>query len=204
VSSDGLAAAEYLFGLNNRPQTSIDISQFDFGLLRPTSPASWRVMVTAAMYNAAGQVRSVPTLQSDSLQSYLTGLLPGQALALQVLVDPVTPALELVASATFTDSTLHDNVFSSYPVAVPADRYNAGWVKMYAGQGIVAQEDILPAPEVLSKAAGTGGGAIVQQPEEITFVANVFAGHQALWVDGFTVGTGGTLTVAGRIVVFSV
>lgn len=204
ISSDGLAAAEYLFGLNNRPQTSIDISQFDYGLLRPTLPASWRVMVTTAMYNAAGQIRSVPTLQSDSLQSYATGLLPGEARALQVLVDPVTPALELTVSDVFANSSLHDNVFSHYPVAVPADRYHAGWVKVYAGQGVIAQEDILPAPEVLSKAAGTGGGALVQQPETITFVANVFAGHQALWVDGFTVGTGGSLTIAGRVIVFSV
>lgn len=202
IDLDGIAAAEYLFGLNNRPQTSVDVSQFDYGLLRPVQPAAWRVMVTAAQYNVSGTIYNVPTLQTDSLISYATGLLPGQARAVQVLVDPATPALELVASDIFTNSTLHDYVFANYPNTVGADRFNAGWVKVYAGQGVIMLDDLLPAPELLSKAAGIGGG-IVQQPEVLTFSATILADHQALWVDGFTIGTGGSLTVNGRAIVLA-
>lgn len=204
IDLDGIAAAEYLFGLNNRPQSSVDISQLDYGLLRPTTPASWRVMVTAAKYTVGGAIYSVPTLQTDNLQAYINNLLPGQARAVQVLVDAQTPALEVVVSDVFANSTIHDNVFINYPNVVGSNRYSAGWVKVYAGQTAITLDDLLPAPEILSKAAGVGGGNIAQQPEVIAFPGTVFANHQALWVDGFTVGTGGTLTVAGRIVVFSV
>lgn len=203
IDLDGVAAAEYLWGLNNRPQSSVDISQFDYGLLRPTQPTSWRVMVTAARYNVGGAIYNVPTLQSGSLATYINNLQPGQARAIQVLIDPQTAALEVSVSDIFANSTVHDSVFTNYPNVVSGERYNAGWVKVYAGQSSIVLDDLLPAPEILSKAAGVGGGAVAQQSEVITFPATIFANHQALWVDGFTIGTGGTLTVLGRAIILA-
>jgi hypothetical protein len=63
----GVLATEYLYGLRERSQNSTDISEFDFGLLRPTAPPSMRVLVTGARYTIGNAVYDVGTLSSVDL-----------------------------------------------------------------------------------------------------------------------------------------
>ncbi len=155
---DGVAAEEYLFGV---PPTAPVVSRpenFDYGLLRPTDPPSMRVQISGATYNLGGTLYDVQTVISDDLTAYLSSLSAGQAVAVQVTLDPTISALIVTAGSAFTDERDRDTgqhnhaaLFENYPDTVPFDEFNKGWVVLYQGMQTVQAQDIYARAELYSK-----------------------------------------------------
>ncbi len=161
---DGLSpveAAQYLYGLKNHPQRSVDISQLDYGLLRPTTPISPKVLMSPFRPALDGTVYDVPALASiDLVAAYEGALSIGQAKAIKVEVSPTSPALYYTAGDAFTDTT-HKLAFADYyPKTVTTGRYLLGWIKIYEGMTVITVNDIYPAQEIYSKATVSGYAAL--------------------------------------------
>lgn len=163
VDQDGIAAAEYLDDSPDLAVRGIDISEIDYGLVRPTNPPSMRVLITEALYNPDGSVYYAGTKQSDNLTQYRSGLAAGKARAVQILLDPVTGALSYNASNPFTDNrdsetglSDHRALFAFYPNTVPSALFNIGWVKVYYNMTAVQMTDILPGGEWFTKTGSAG------------------------------------------------
>ncbi|MGB1284951.1 MAG: hypothetical protein ACPG7F_00340 [Aggregatilineales bacterium] len=168
---EGLApreAAEYFYKVNIRPQRSVDISQFSYGLLRPTDSPGLKCLLDEAVYvYGATAYRIAPTLTPD--YGALIPATAGKAVAVLTEIDPVTQTFTLTAGAEFDydaekDAPKHREAFASYPVTVNVERFLCGWVRLYNGQGAVIQRDIYQAQELISKASATqlgGSGAPV-------------------------------------------
>lgn len=173
---DDTRAAEFFYGLKERLQRSVDLSQMDTGLIRPTQPATARVLVTAYRCVLNDTAYSVPTLQSpDLIAAYEPGLSAGQAKAIMIESDPATATLYLTASAAFNDTT-HELAFAAnYPVTVAAGRFLHGWVKIYEGMEIITIPDIFAGQEFYGKGGSTtsdfvyyGNAPIYWQGKRIT------------------------------------
>ncbi len=153
VDLNGLEAVEFLLGLKKRPQRSVDISQVDLALIRPTAPASMRIVVSGFPCVVSNVAYLVPTLESDELTTYRPSFV-GKAKAVMVEVDPLTNTLVLTPGAEFTNTT-HAQAFASYPQQVSQGRILAGWVKVYEGMDHIVIADILHAQELLNKGGGS-------------------------------------------------
>ncbi len=155
---DGLAgvqAAEYLYGLKDRLQRSVDVSQIDMGLTRPTSPPSSKVIVTQFPCVLNNVAYFVPALLSSDLIAAYAPVTAGQAVAVKIEVDPATETLHYEAGAAFTNMT-HKQAFNTYyPKDIDPARLLSGWVKIYSGMTIIQIEDILHAQSLI-----TGGGGV--------------------------------------------
>lgn len=163
ADTDGLDAAQYLDGVPEMALRSVDISELDYGLLRPTNPTTMVVLVTEALYTIGGALYAPPTLQSPDLSSYTSGLTVGAARALQILIDPAAATLAVVASAPFPDNrdaltgiSDHAALFAFYPKTTSSSLFNAGWVKVYANMRAIELADIWVRPELLAKSGGAG------------------------------------------------
>lgn len=160
IGLGGEMANEYLYGLRDRTQRSIDISQFDAGLIRPTAPPTGRVLVTTFPAVVNGTAYRVPTLQSsDLIATYEPGLSDGQAKAILIECDAATNTLYYTASSAFTNAT-HDAAFTAnYPKTITDNRFLVGWVKIHEGMTSIQIADILHGQEVFGK----GGGVTLTQ-----------------------------------------
>lgn len=157
----GLAAVEYLYGLKNHPQRSIDVSQLDYGLIRPTAPPSGRVVISPFRPTLDGLAYDVPGLQSSNLIDAYEGILnAGQARAVKIEINPATRAISYEAGSAFTDTT-HALAFAAYyPKTVAVNRFLVGWVKITEGMTAVGVNDIYAAQELYSKTTTDGVTAI--------------------------------------------
>lgn len=157
VDLDGVAAVEFLFGIHDKGQGSINLYQFDYGLMRPNTGEDMRVIVSAARYVLDGTAYNVPALLSVPLSTYFPfPFAAGDAISVKVEVDPVTATLHYEASSAFTNAS-HESAFAAYPNVVTENRFLAGWVKLYQGMTAITLYDIYPAQEVLNK---SGGGSL--------------------------------------------
>ncbi len=147
---DGIPAAEYLYGIKDRLQRSVDISQFDFGLIRPSNPLSFKVIVSGARYYLDGVAYDVPTLESDDWISEVPAAV-GMAKAIQVKLNPTIPSLSFVISAQFENNVQHSIVFGNYPKTIELSLFSCGWVKIYNGQKAINVVDIYAGQEILNK-----------------------------------------------------
>lgn len=162
VDLGGLAAVEYLYGLKNHPQRSIDISQIDYGLIRPTAPPSGRVVVSPFRPTLDGIAYDVPGLQAiDLIETYAGVLNAGQARAVKIEVNPATRVINYEAGSAFTDTT-HALAFATYyPKTVAVNRFLLGWVKITESMTAVNITDIYAAQEIYSKETSAGIGQVV-------------------------------------------
>lgn len=175
-------AAQYLYGLKGRPQRSIDISQLDYGLLRPTAPVSPKVLMSPFRPALDGLVYDVPALASiDLVAAYEGALSIGQAKAIKVEVDPATATLHYSGGAAFTNTT-HKLAFAAYyPKTVTTGRYLLGWVKVYEGMQVVGVNDIYPAQEIYSKATVSGYAAL--RAAVVCIGEVVTANGEIVWIE---------------------
>lgn len=153
---ESIGANEYLYNVKLRPQRSIDISQIDYGLIRPTAPSSLRVLVTGARYVLNGVAYDVPTLQSASMAGYRPST-RGMAVAVKIEIDPTTAALYYEAGSEFQDTLSHAAAFGDYPTTISEDRFLCGWIKVKASQTNIQISDIYHAPELLNKTSSSDG-----------------------------------------------
>lgn len=152
----GMAAVEYLYGLKNHPQRSIDISQFDYGLIRPTAPPGATILTSPFKPTLDGVAYDVPALQSiDLITEYGFIATDGEAKAVKIEVDPVTATQHYEVSSLFTDTT-HKLAFSNYPQTVTPGRFLMGWVKLYKDMSRITVNDIYAAQEIYSKDSISG------------------------------------------------
>lgn len=150
----GYNSEEYTFGTVVRPQRSIDITQFDVALLRPTNPVSMACQITEFTAVVGGVAYLVPVLLTTSLTSYISG----SARAVRITVNPATKVISYTAGSTFTynldrDDPTHQAAFANYPATIPDTEVLIGWVRLYAGMTVITQRDILSAQELISKAS---------------------------------------------------
>lgn len=136
-------------GVPLRPQAPISISQFDYGLMRPTAPPSMTVVVTSALRNLNGTAHLTGNLPTKSF----AGDVPvADAVAVMVELDPTDGSFTYTTSGSFgTDLSLAAAFTAHLPASIGSSRFLCGYVKLYAGQETITREDILPAPEVISK-----------------------------------------------------
>jgi len=172
--TNGVAAAQYFDGVDTEtPLTPIGIAQFDYGLLKPTNPASGALLLSSvgdqAVYDINGMAYYPPDLYTaDLIAAYGSGMVAGQAVAVQIIFDPVTETFTYNASAAFTDSGYdavtglrnHQATFANYPRTIPATEFNVGWAVVRHGVSALYQADLLPAPDLLSKGGGSPGGIL--------------------------------------------
>lgn len=177
----GYLAAEFLYKVKVRPQRSIDISQFDYMLLRPTNPATGSLIFTGGYPILNNDIyQLLPRLTIDLVATYGGGALgTGKAKAVQVSVDAATGTLYYTAGAAFdfnpnTGLPEHATTWTTYyPQILVEQRFLLGWVRIHKTMTTINQTDILPAQELVSK-AGTGGSS----GSPVTFCG------LPLWYDG--------------------
>lgn len=178
----GVMAAEYLYGLKNHPQRSIDVSQFDYGLIKPTAPPSGKVLLSSFRPALDGFVYDVPTLVTiDLIDTYGAFVLPqGIAKAVKIEVDPATNILYYTVGSTFLDTT-HKLAFEGgyYPKTITAGHYLYGWVKLYGRMTVIGVNDLYPAQELFSKASISGFAALATM---VTCAGDVVTSNgQVVW-----------------------
>ena len=155
---DGLRAAEFLFGLLDRLQRSVDISQLDYMLARPTKPPSGKIEVSASNPVFSDTAYRLPSkLSSDLIAAYEPALAVGEAVAVKVELDPVTNTLYYEAGAEFVN-TSHELAFNLYyPAAIDPTRFLVCWVKIYESMLVIDIADILHGQEFINKGGGSSG-----------------------------------------------
>lgn len=157
---DDIPAAEYLFGLKERLQRSVDISQFDYGLLRPSDPPSLKAIVTTARYVLEDEAYFVPTLETIDFTSEVPNISSGLGKAVLIQLDPITNSLDYTYGGTFDNNEQHYLVFSNYPNVIDPDKFVIGWIKLYTGMTKIQIADILPSQEILNKSAASIVGIV--------------------------------------------
>lgn len=153
VGGDPAAGNEYMHNVKLPPQRSIVISQVDYGLLRPTTPPTLKILLSGARYILNGTVYDAPTRQSGSLASYRPAT-AGRAVGVKVEIDPVTATLYYTAGTEFDSSISHADAFSFYSQTVDDARFLCGWVKVANGQTSITIRDIYHGHELLNKDTG--------------------------------------------------
>lgn len=186
VGLGGEMANEYLYGLRDRTQRSIDLSQFDAGLIRPTAPSGGRILVTTFPAVVENTAYRVPTLQSsDLITTYEPGLSDGQAKAVLIECDATTNTLYYTASSAFTNDT-HDAAFTAnYPKTLTGARFCMGWVKIYEGMTTIEIADILHAQEVFGKGGGLTLAEVQDEIREFIDKIVVDARGNVVTADGY-------------------
>lgn len=156
-------------GIPLRPQAPISLSQFDYGLLRPTNPPSLECVISEALYEVGGDLNRV----GNMLTKDFTADLPGSdAIGILIELDPATATLYYTSSTGFDASLSLLEAFDDYlPVAITEGRYSVGYVKLYTGQTGIRREDILPAQQVFAK--GGSGGTTFDPDTIVTFEGQV-------------------------------
>lgn len=158
IDLDGVKATEFFYGLKDRLQRSVGLDQVDYGLIRPTSPPSMKVIVSRAKYNIDDIIYSVGAVITVDLSSYVPG--SGQAKAIRIDTDPTTRTLSIRDDDDRFDDTLtHEQAFTDhYPVDVTAGLFVNGWIRMYGGMVAIDIPDILVGQEIYTKGSAGGGG----------------------------------------------
>lgn len=142
-------------GVPLRPQSPIDLSQLDYGLLRPTNPPSLRAIITDALRTLEQTVYRTPTLVT---KDFTADLPVANAIAVQITLDPTTNTLTYTLSSGFSASLPLVEAFQDFlPKTVSSSAFLIGYVKLYAGQTAITRDDLLPATEIIAKAGGAGG-----------------------------------------------
>lgn len=148
---DGIKAIEFFFQLKERLQRSVDLSQFDYGMTRPATPPSLRVLVSRARYDFDGTIYDIPALLSDELSSHV----PSVGLARAVRIDVKVSDKTLVITAggsTFDDDLSHEQAFDTYyPKTIPTGQFVSSWVKLYGGITQILPPDLYAGQEVYTK-----------------------------------------------------
>lgn len=155
---DGIRAAEFLYGLLDRLQRSVDISQLDYMLARPTKPPSGKIEVSKSNPVFADTAyRLAARVSSDLIATYEPGLAVNEAVAVKVELDPVTNTLFYEAGAEFVN-TSHELAFNDYyPVDITPSRFLICWVKIYESMLVIDIADILHGQEFINKGGGSSG-----------------------------------------------
>lgn len=176
LGTGGRAAAEYLHNTAIRPQASVNISQLDYALLKPTVPPSMRVWFSGAYPVLDGLAyRGGAQLTAALDASPLTPPASDMAKAILIEYEPSTDSLILTEGADFDydvtiDNPPHEIAFNGfYPVTIDPARFLLGWVRVYNGQTSITQKDILPAQELMSK--GGGGAAALDDLTDVTITS---------------------------------
>lgn len=152
----GMAAVEYFANFKNHNQRSVDISQFDYGLIRPTAPPGKTVIISPFRATLDGIAYDIPPLQTgDLIDAYGFVATQGEARAVKIEVDPKTNTLYYQGTSPFTDNT-HPLAFPNYPHTITAGRFLLGWVKMVKDMTRITVNDIYPAQEIYSKDSISG------------------------------------------------
>lgn len=138
-------------GVPFRPQTPIDISQFNYGLLRPSSPPSMSAVITGAIRNLNGEIYQTGNTPT---KDFTPDIPVADAVGVMIELDPTTGGLTYTLSTAFSPDLSLEAAFSFLPSSVSATRFLCGYVKLYAGQTTITQADTLPAQEIISKAGG--------------------------------------------------
>ena len=127
--------AEFKSGYNPRPQSSIDLSQFDNMLLQPVNPPDMRAIAGGGKVWWQGQVWMMQTLFTVDWTAYIPAT-PGMAVAYSVERDPANFSNPLIyeVGAEFA-STLSDQIaYNSGYLPQPSNsRLFYGWIKLING-----------------------------------------------------------------------
>lgn len=163
AGTDPRAQGEYMYGVDPRVQSPIVISQFDFGLLQPTAPASMKCIVSGGIYYINGIPYMVQAQETHDFTSDIPGT-GGQAKAVLVTLDPTTGALDYTVGSAFDMTLSHFSAFTLYPANPDDDDgvFTIGWVKLINGMtAITGSTHVLPAQELLNKKLITFEGGVV-------------------------------------------
>lgn len=185
----------YTDGAPAAPQRSISAQQLDFGLMKPTDPASMKCLVSGWQYQLNGTIYRVPSL----LTADFTANVPSAGLARAVLVelDPVTNTFTNTVGSTFSNTLGHTDAFATYyPKTVNNSRFAVGYVRLQNGQTTIVQDDILPAQELLNK-SGSSMGAI-----NCTLSSDYIltSGYSIVVAGPYIIASGITLTISSNAV----
>jgi hypothetical protein len=163
AGNDYQAQAEYRYGVTVRDQTSVVLGQFDFGLLKPTSPdRSMKAVVSKGIYYVGNVPYAVQAQETQNFTSDIPGT-AGEARAVLVTIDPTTGDLAYTAGSTFDATLTHETAFTTYyPQNSDNDLFTAGWVRLTNGMTAVFENvNIYPAQELISK-GGSGAAVTVE------------------------------------------
>lgn len=167
--TDGPGGENYLDGSQEIATAAVQLAQFDYGLLQPTQPPSGYLQVSSAIYNVNGTLYKPVVLKtSDLIATYDSGLVSGEAVAVQIKINPTTSTLTYTAGTAFTDTSYdsvtgisdHDAVFANYPNTIGLNESHIGWAKVRHGAQALYIEDLLAGPEFLSKGQASAGDVI--------------------------------------------
>lgn len=180
----GIQAAEYLYGLKDRIQRSVDISQIDFGLLKPTSPESFRFVISGARYYLDGVAYDAPTVESQDFSTEIPGT-PGLAKAYLIEFNPVDLSITYTSSLSFTNNAQHSSVFSHYPKNVSLSKFACGWLKIYNGMASIGINDLYSGQEFLNKVSTPIPTAATLFPLILTIAAEVVVDDdgEVMWIE---------------------
>lgn len=178
---DGVKAAEFFFGLKDRPQRSIDISQIDYGLLRPTDPVSMKVIISRANYDFDDIIYLVSSLATIDFTDAVFLLNDGIAQAVRVDINPVTKSIVYTYGDHFADTLTHEEAFDDfYPKEIDVGLFTSGWVRLFGSMTSIDIGDIFHGQELYTKNSGSksailgavvtaGGNVVVSDGEVVWF-----------------------------------
>lgn len=171
---DAKPQAEYLYGVTIREQSRIVLSQFDLGLLQPTTPTrSMKAVVSGAIYYKDNLPYMVAAQETHDFTSDVPGT-TGQAKAVLVTINPVTGALAYTVGSAFDMTLSHISAFSFYPQNNDNSLFTVGWVKLINGMTAIFEgAHILSAQELLNKNTGSSGATGVG--EKLFLYANYYS-----------------------------
>lgn len=145
--------AEYMAGVVLPDVVSVQLDQFNFGLLQPTEPRSMLALISAGLWRDGSTIYAV----ADQFTKDFTSDIPttgGSALAVLVEIEPSSGTLSYTNGSEFDAALRHEIAFDAYypqPTGILV-----GWVKLVAGMSAIMEGvNILPGQIILG--AGAGG-----------------------------------------------
>lgn len=154
---DGLAGdigTEYYHNVKVRNQRSVDISQFDYGLIKPTSPPSEFLFWSGGVFVFDGVAYTALSRKTSAIIS--PEPIANKAIYVLIEYNPVTDTLIYTRGSAFDfDSASmtpqHNQAIANKPNSIDATRFLIGWVRVYNGMTTILIGDILPRIEMLNK-----------------------------------------------------
>ena len=154
---DGLAGdigTEYYHNVKVRNQRSVDISQLDYALLKPTDPPSLSVFWSGAKLTLATTAYDADPRPTADLYSPAPS--SGNALYVMIEYDPVANDFVYTRGSAFafdptSKTPQHAQAKANRPSTINAARFLCGWVRIFNGMVNVLIGDIVNAQEFLHK-----------------------------------------------------
>lgn len=155
------------------PQTTIDTSRVDFGLIRPTEPASMVIQVNPGVFYLEGTAYQIKNaILSSNFTATVSGITTDKAKAVRIDYDPINNEIvETIGVSEFNDSLTHRDAFNSYypRTSISSSKYALGWLRLYASMTSITRNDIFFKPEWFSKSTETRGEIITYDGEPISY-----------------------------------